>query len=370
LRSTWWSAEVPLPVPASDVASEIVWDSRAGVAVFDHSGRLAFSNPAFRTTPALADLVDRRGYLSHGRLEHLRREVVHSGHAAGPHATTSPSADLTLDVEVLPLKVAQDWTAMIVRCGEPDADPAADSLTLGLLAHELRGPLLVANESLEVLTQAAASSPTELRDAVTRQGRSLARLTALVQGLSDLSLARGLDRTRQSWSSVDLAQLVEEVACQYQDLASAAGLELTVSVEQNVPPIEGHPELLARAIANLVDNALKYAAAPGPLRLQFCRRGSLAVVEVADNGPGIPPEHQAAIFTEFFRLPQARGPQVPGTGLGLPVSRRVAQAHGGRLSLESQPEIGSVFKLSFLLDRRPLPNVGEKAAAARRGRFL
>ena len=76
------------------------------------------------------------------------------------------------------------------------------------------------------------------------------------------------------------------------------------------------------------------------------------MVEFADSGPGIAPADQGAIFIEFHRLPAARAARTPGTGLGLAIARRVALAHGGRLSLESRPGQGSTFRLSFLLPRR------------------
>jgi signal transduction histidine kinase len=351
MRRTWRSAEAPATVPASDVASEIVWGSLAGVAVFDHSGRLAYSNPTFRQSSLLSELVDGRGYLASAALEGVRREVVHRGDGSGPRSTRTVAGGHTLDVEVVPLKVAPEWTAMVIRGRGTDSDPSSDALTLSLLVHELRGPLLLAQESLEVLTQLADGSPAELRDAVARQGRSLTRLTGLVQGLSDLSRARALDRTRHSWTAVDLARQVDDVAEIYRELAVARGFDLVVALERDVPAIDGHAELLARAIANLVDNALKYASAPGPIRLSLRRSGALAVVEVADSGPGIAQADQPSIFTEFYRLPAARAARTPGTGLGLAVARRVAQAHGGRLSLESQVGAGSAFRLSFLLAR-------------------
>lgn len=349
MSRAWWSAELVAPIPASDVASEIVWGSLAGVAVFDHAGRLAYSNPSFQQSILLKGLVDSRGYLVSAALEAVRREVIDRG--GSPRSISSTTGSQTLEVEVLPLKVAPDWTALVARARDPDGDSAADGLTLSLLVHELRGPLLAAQESLEVLTQLTDEIPATLRDAVARQGRSLARLTALVQGLTALNLARDLDRTRHAWTPVDLARQVEEVAALYRDLAAANGFDLAVSVERDLPTIDGHAELLARAIANLVDNALKYASRAGPIRMSLERRGALAVVEVADSGPGIAPEDQAAIFLEFHRLPAARAAGTPGTGLGLAITRRVAQAHGGRLSLESLPGGGSTFRLSFLLGR-------------------
>jgi len=259
-------------------------------------------------------------------------------------------ADITLDIEVLALKVAPEWTAMVLR-GRASAAHPADSLGLGMLVHELREPLLLAHESLERLTQRVQNSDTEMRDAVARQGRSLVRLTALVQALRDLSLAHGLDGSRSSWTAVDLGRRVEDVATRYQDLAAMRGLALEVTIESEVPAIDGDAELLTRAIANLVDNALKYATPTDPIRLSLHRRGALAVIEVADGGPGIALSDQAAIFTEFYRLPSSRASRTPGTGLGLAVARRVAEAHGGRLSLQSEAGVGSIFRLSFLIAR-------------------
>jgi len=348
LTRTWRAGATAPAVAASDVASEIIWGSLAGVAVFDYSGRLAYSNPTFRDSAQLSSLVDDRGYIWNSSLEEARRDAVHRGVRRTSHGDTTGS-DHLLEVEVVPLKAALGWTALVIRAMAPMGDSAPDSLTLPVLVHELRGPLLLAQESLESMTQLAARSPTELRIAISRQGRSLARLTGLVQGLSDLSRARRLDLTRPSWSSVKLDRLVDDVVEIYQDLASARGLEIEVAAERDIPSIDGHPELLGRAISNLVDNALKYGTPPGPIRLSVRQAGALAVVEVSDQGPGIAPGDQSAVFSEFHRLPEARATSTPGTGLGLAVARRVVEAHGGRLTLESLPGVGSTFKLSFLV---------------------
>lgn len=137
MKRAWWSAESPTLVLASDVSSEIVWNSEAGVAVFDQTGRLAYSNPAFRQSPLLSELVDSRGYLTCAPLETARRQVVHHGPAVGSRCTTAIRSDRTMDVEVLPLKAAPAWTAMVLRI-RISADYRSDSLLLGLLVHELR----------------------------------------------------------------------------------------------------------------------------------------------------------------------------------------------------------------------------------------
>ena len=351
MKHGWWSAEPPPLVTPSDVSSEIVWNSEAGVAVFGQAGRLEYSNPAFRRSRILSGLVDSRGYLTSTALEKARRQVVRNGTLGRSLSTSLVDADSTVDVEVLALKAAPEWTAMVLR-GRPSAAQPGDSLGLSMLVHELREPLLLAHESLERLTQLVQDTDTGVRDAVARQGRSLARLTALVHALRDLSLAHGLEGSHSSWTAVDLGRRVDDVATRYRDLAGMLGLTLDVTIESEVPAIDGDAELLTRAIANLVDNALKYATPPGPVRVSLHRRGALAVIEVADSGPGIALADQPAIFTEFYRLPSSRASRTPGTGLGLAVARRVAEAHGGRLSLQSAIGVGSIFRLSFLLGHR------------------
>lgn len=319
------------------------------MAVFDYAGRLAYANPAFRNSSHFSSLVEGRGYLASRAVENARRDAIHRGAAVSLGDSTTGRL---LEYQVLPLQAASGWTAILVREGMPVDHSQPGGVTLSVLAHEIRGPLLVAQESLEMLTQLTSESSMELRDAVARQGRSLARLSGIVQGLTDLSRARELDLDRSGWTEVNLCQQVAEVGETYQALAFARGFELIVTRQSEALVIDGHAELLARAIANLVDNALKYGTAPGPIRLAIRERGSLLVVEVADAGPGIAPSDQPAVFTEFHRLSAARNAHTPGTGLGLTVARRVAEAHGGRLSLESHLGEGSIFKLSFLSGRR------------------
>ncbi|MGH7705558.1 MAG: sensor histidine kinase [Candidatus Dormibacteria bacterium] len=333
----------------------MVWKLEAGVAIFDHTGRLAYANPAFHRTPALAGVVDGPGYLTIDTLERLRRHAVLPHGRARVRSATIRTSTHELEAQVVPLSVAPHWTALVLRARELDPNSNLERLSLAVLVHELRGPLLMAQESLDALTQLAGERPGELGAAVQRQARSLARLGGVVQGLSDLNRAGSLLAERAPWTSVDLAHVVAEVDEMYHDLAASRGLTLSVAADRHVPPIRGHTDLLVRAVANLVDNAVKYASRPGVVRLSLRQRGALAVVEVADCGPGIAAADQDSVFAEFVRLSAARESGVPGTGLGLAVARRVAEAHGGRLTLDSGPETGSAFRLSFLLRRGESP---------------
>lgn len=349
MKGIWHSAECAVTVPASDVASEVIWSCTAAVGVFDHGGRMAYSNPRFQQLERDIGLVDGRGYLISAAMEDARRGALHHRDAHTTRSVAVITSGHSLAVEVIPLEAAPDWAAIVIYRSESDGERPTDALTIPVLVHELRGSLLLAQESLEALTQIASNGPARLRSAVARQGRALTRLTGLVKGLGDLSRAQGLERSRASWTMVDLSEQVEEIALAYSDMALARGLELLVVVEPSIPAIQGNADLLARSITNLVDNAVKYATSPGSIRVALERHGALAVVEVADSGPGIALGDQTRVFAEFFRLADERGNGPSGSGLGLAVARRVAEAHGGRLSLESRPGVGSAFRLSFLL---------------------
>ena len=213
---------------------------------------------------------------------------------------------------------------------------------------ELRSPLLAIRAALDGLTQECAARAPELLDAVGRQSRAVAHLAGVLTGLGDLVRAGELAAHRAETPLIDLAEVVRDVSDTYGPLAELIGYRLDLEVQPGAAPVRGDRELLGRAVANLIDNALKYSLPPGPIRLGLFQRGALVVVEVADGGPAIPPEDRLRVFDPFVRLDRADPAAVHGSGLGLAVVQRVARAHGGSLSLESALESGNIFRLSFL----------------------
>ena len=108
----------------------------------------------------------------------------------------------------------------------------------------------------------------------------------------------------------------------------------------------GNEQLLGRAVSNLIDNAVKYAA--GDIDVSASEREGQAVLQVRDRGPGVADELRDRIFEPFFRNPEIRGVR-PGHGLGLPLARAVARAHGGDVMIAPNPAQGAVFELSLPL---------------------
>ena len=134
------------------------------------------------------------------------------------------------------------------------------------------------------------------------------------------------------------------------DVVAAAELaqdevELTTDVSGSLPAVRGDRERLRQVIQNLVDNAVKYSPAGGRVRVSATADDGGVLIDVADEGPGIPAEDQQVIFEKFGR--SGGGAAKPGTGLGLFIARSIAEAHGGSLQVDSVPRRGSVFRLEL-----------------------
>lgn len=212
------------------------------------------------------------------------------------------------------------------------------------VSHELRAPISSILGLAELLTTG------QLDEEQARQVgylRSSARsLLEVVNELLDLARAES-NRLQINPETVELASLLADLRGTLRPLAAARGVGLVVE-EPEVAAIHTDPALLTRVLRNLLSNAVSFTE-HGEVRLSARRRESGQHVEiaVADTGIGIPPEHHGHIFEEFF---QVRGPlQVDraGSGLGLPYARRVTEALGGTLTVESTVGVGSTFTVTL-----------------------
>jgi len=183
-------------------------------------------------------------------------------------------------------------------------------------AHELRSPMAVLRTRLDL------AGPDEQRLA---QG-ALDDVDRLQSLSADLLLLARLDAGEpRRAAELDLGQLVAEEAARRRPRADVrVRLDLAADVL-----VVGSDERLRRLVSNLVDNAVRHASATVAVSLRV--GDGLAVLDVADDGPGIPPEHHATVFERFARLDHARARDTGGSGLGLPIARDIARAHGGTL---------------------------------------
>jgi signal transduction histidine kinase len=221
------------------------------------------------------------------------------------------------------------------------------------IAHDLRTPITRARTRLE---DAAlhAETPDDLRAAIERATADLDGIVGVFQALLRIAEIEAGSR-RSLFARLDLVPLLAEVADLYGAVAEERGIALQVEVAAVVPAF-GDRAMLQQAIANLVDNAVKFSPDGGTVRL-VASCSTMVFVAVEDQGPGIPPSEREKATNRFYRGETARS--TPGSGLGLSLVQAVAFLHGGTLRLEdNRPGLRAVLSL-------PLPEVADARHVAR-----
>ena len=210
-------------------------------------------------------------------------------------------------------------------------------------SHELRTPLAAMRAELDVSLRADDLDPAAAE--VLRSTRDeVDRLSATVDGLLTLARAdRGALDLRTG--RVDLAALARETIERLGPLARSLGVTLAARLDE--ARAEGDPRWLARAIGNLVDNAIKFGPEDGTVTVITGQHGQEVTLSVLDEGPGIPEHAREAVFDRFRRLDASRSRATGGSGIGLSIVREIARAHGGRVTARPSRGGGSLFELTL-----------------------
>jgi len=200
-----------------------------------------------------------------------------------------------------------------------------DATQLALLSHELRGALTVVRGLNDLLR--SGLPPEQQASALEGIDRAVLRMNALIESARDGEAPASV----AGLEIVDLATLAIGIV---EEQRAITGREILLEAEPGLS-VSGDLNALGRALANLIDNALKYSLAKHPVEVRVYADGASAIIDVADRGPGIPEECRTEVFQPFERL--GRDDAIPGTGLGLAVVTNVAESHGGTaLALERE----------------------------------
>jgi two-component system sensor histidine kinase CiaH len=223
-------------------------------------------------------------------------------------------------------------------------------------SHELRTPLTILHSAMDLLDQRSDQPLRSNRDVFDEARQELTRMERLTRDL--LELARS-DRAelQLALGRVDLGALARELAQRVGVIARERGIALEVRVEDPVAVVDGDPDRLQQVGLILLDNALKHTAAGGQVRLLVSSDAGDGVLQVEDNGEGIPDEHLHRVFNRFYRVDRARSRATGGAGLGLAIAQALVTAHGGQITLSSSPGRGTVATVR-------LPRTGDEQGAS------
>ncbi len=214
-------------------------------------------------------------------------------------------------------------------------------------SHELRTPLTIMRGELELAVRAKHQTPKEYRQILSSALEETIRMTTIVENLLALT-KEDLERSPTDFRDVWLRQIVEELHEDSELLAENKKITVKVGTMDDAL-IHGDPVRIRQLLLNLIDNAIKYTPEKGTVELSLTRENGNANVRVKDTGIGIPHEEQTKIFDRFYRIDKARSRDMGGSGLGLSISKWIAELHGGSISVESEIKKGSVFTVTLPL---------------------
>jgi len=226
------------------------------------------------------------------------------------------------------------------------------------ISHELRTPLNLIVGFTEIMYRnPGAYEDTELSpDFVMDLGavyRNAQHLQKLVDDVLDLAQ---LDAGKLALepSETDMTQLIRESVDTVQSLISAKELTLILDIQPDVPPLRVDRTRIKQVLLNLLSNAARYTES-GHIQVSLRTEDNQVICSVSDTGPGIPPEQLGRLFQEFEHIGQSSPRRQRGFGLGLAISKRFIEAHGGRIWVESQVGAGSTFTFSLPIEETKLP---------------
>jgi signal transduction histidine kinase len=226
----------------------------------------------------------------------------------------------------------------------------ADELKSDLVStvsHELKTPLTSTRMAVHMLAQQSvgALNAKQLR-LVTAAKDDTDRLHRIIENLLDMSRIESEGQLLKLMP-MDPRAIVEQALTPLRPEFEKKEISLSVTVADNIPPVNADPTCVGHILANLLSNALKFTPAAGRVVVEVASATESVVFSVADTGPGIAEEHLSRLFEKFFRVPATDG--APGAGLGLSIAKEIVEAHGGSIAVHTKPGGGARF--TFMLKR-------------------
>lgn len=220
------------------------------------------------------------------------------------------------------------------------------------VSHELKTPLSLIRMFGELLALGKLKSPDKAKEYAEIITRESERLSRLIDNVLDFSrIERG--RAAYDFQPGRLSEVVERSLDVYRHRVEREGFKLLTKIDEGLPETLIDENAMTLLLLNLLENAVKYGK--GEIAVYLTRVGNDLRLVVGDQGPGIPVDEQRKIFERFYRTRDARGTNVRGSGIGLALVKHIAEAHQGRVTVESEPGRGAAFIVDLPMVMTPVP---------------
>ena len=217
------------------------------------------------------------------------------------------------------------------------------------VSHELKTPLTSIRMFSEMLAEGRVDDEGKRQQFLNIITAETARLTRLINNVLDFArLERGEKRAK--FESIDLSQIAQETLNYYRPQLEASGFTIVSEMKSNPIPVQGDRDALSQVMVNLLSNAEKYSTEPKEIEIRLTTENGQAAWSVLDRGRGVPPGCEEKIFQQFFRAHDSLASGIQGSGLGLTLARRIAEAHGGTVEYSPREGGGSCFTLRLPIE--------------------
>jgi len=334
-----------------------------GIVALDGTGRIIQINPSARSQiinlGLKAPSLNRSGFNLLRSLigTDMMRQFVRKQQSLTAEISSS-EPDCTMQIKIAPFKVGKgklDGTLIVLHdiTREREMTRRQEEFVADV-SHELRTPLATVKSYVETLMDGAAEEP-EIRNRFLEVlSKETDRMVSMVRDLLALSQ---MDVSQGYWqkSEVNIRDLALEATEQLKHKLSAQLPVIRVNISSSCPNVNIDRDKVMRVFSNLLNNAVRYTAPDGEIVVNAIDEGVNLKVIITDNGQGIPENELSRVFERFYRVEKTRSRDYGGTGLGLSIARKVVEGHGGSISIESAPGVGT--SVSFTLPKFRAPEV-------------
>ena len=211
------------------------------------------------------------------------------------------------------------------------------------ISHDLRTPLTIMQGYTEAMSEGKMAGSQEIYQVMHQQAK---HLNYLIDDLKTLSLLDSEELAFQI-QNIDPSFILQQVESAFSPLAMEKGIQLTLAGDQKLPRVDLDPGRLTQILGNLINNAIQALSSGGEIEISAIQEGENLILKIADNGPGISDENLPLIFNRSFRADQSRASENGSSGLGLAITKKLVEAQGGSISVESKVGAGTTFLIEF-----------------------